>query len=63
MPKTIEIKGNVRFEYDGEILESYFYSGTKYNGISRTERRTKVNQFLSKKTKHPKYVVYSPIID
>lgn len=62
MTKT-RVKGNVRFEYDGEILETYFYSSLKDGGISRAERKIKVNNFINRKTKLAKYIVYSPIID
>lgn len=57
------VKGHVRFEYDNEILETYFYSGTKDGGISRADRKIKVNSFLNRKTKLAKYVIFSPIID
>jgi hypothetical protein len=57
------VKGIVKFEYENEILETYFYSGANENGISKVERTTKIKQFVSKKTKHPKYVIFSPILN
>ncbi len=63
MANKRKVKGYLRFEYDGEVLGNYFYSGINENGISRVQRKLKIQQFISKKTKHPKYIIFSPIIN
>lgn len=55
--------GHMRFEYNKEMLETYFYSSRGGKGISRNQMKDKINAFISKKTKYPKYIIFSPIID